>query len=262
MSILSSFRPLVIFACMAASTASCTTPEGADPSPDPGNGTGQAGYLIGKVSDPSGKPLSKATVYINNTVIKDRSAETSSAADGTYKIAMVAGLGQWIAKGFILKQYNGRVYKLLLDPSNDDSFSAEEKPVRNFQWKLQGHVPDLSLNQYYGGSAELYKDPNEIEIDDTENVEFTFTPEGALIDGSQGKTLKLRGGKAGTQNRNRLIDIPIGRYKITAVYLTTGKALKVKDAWNDDPYANSAIIDFHGTEESYRANEMGIAYRQ
>lgn len=259
MTILLNFRPLLLIACLAASTASCTTPDN-NPAPDPG--TGQAGYLIGKVTDPSGKQLSKATVYINNTVIKDRSAETSSSADGSYKIAMVAGLGQWVAKGYILKPYNGRVYKLLLDPENDESFTQEEKPVRNFQWKLQGHIPDLSLNQYYGGSAELYKDPNVEDMNDTENVEFTFIPDGILIDGSQGKTLKLRGGKAGTQNRNRLVDIPIGRYRVSAVYLPTGKALKVKDAWNDDPYASSAIIEFHGTEESYRANQMGIGFRE
>jgi hypothetical protein len=261
MSILLNLRPLLLISCLAASTASCTTPDN-NPSPYPGTGKGQAGYLIGKVTDPSGKPLSKATVYINNTVIKDRSAETSSSADGSYKIAMVAGLGQWVAKGYILKPYNGRVYKLLLDPENDESFTQEEKPVRNFQWKLQGHIPDLSLNQYYGGSAELYKDPNVEDMNDTENVEFTFIPDGALIDGSQGKTLKLRGGKAGTQNRNRLVDIPLGRYRVSAVYLPTGKALKVKDAWNDDPYTSSAIIEFHGTEESYRANQMGIGYRE
>lgn len=245
-----------------ASTIACTITAGNEPSPDPDTGKGQSGYLIGQVTDPSGKSLSKATIYIDNTVFKGRGAETTSAADGSYKIAMVAGLGQWVAKGYILKQYNGRVYKLLLDPENDDSFTQEEKPVRNFQWKLQGHVPDLSLNLYYGGSAELYKDPNEENMNDTENIEFTFQPEGVLIDGSQGKILKLRGGKAGTQNRNRLVDIPIGRYKVTAVYLPKGKALKVKDAWNDDAYASSAIIDFHGTEESYRANQMGIGFRQ
>ncbi|RFS17799.1 carboxypeptidase-like regulatory domain-containing protein [Emticicia sp. C21] len=261
MSILFNLRAFVASTCLIISTNSCTLSVG-QIEPDPDLGVEQSGYLIGKVTDPSGKPLSKATIYTNNTVIKDRGAETTSAGDGSYKIAMVAGLGQWIAKGYILKQYNGRVYKLLLDPENDDSFTQEEKPVRNFQWKLQGHVPDLSLNLYYGGSAELYKDPNVEDMNDTENVEFTFQPDGALIDGSQGKTLKLRGGKAGTQNRNRLVDIPIGRYKVSAVYLPTGKALKVKDAWNDDPYASSAIIEFHGTEESYRANQMGIGFRE
>lgn len=260
MSILFNFRS-VVFACLAISTSSCVQ-SGGKIAPNPDSGNGQSGYLIGKVTDPSGKPLSKATIYTDNTVFKGRGAETTSSADGSYKIAMVAGLGQWVAKGYILKQYNGRVYKLLLDPENDDSFTQEEKPVRNFQWKLQGHIPDLSLNLFYGGSAELYKDPNEENMNDTENVEFTFQPEGALIDGSTGKTLKLRGGKVGTQNRNRLVDIPIGRYKITAVYLPTGKALKVKDAWNDDAYASSAVIEFHGTEESYRANQMGIAYKQ
>ena len=252
-----------IAAATMAATSSCITKEAPNPSSDENKDTqGQSGYLTGKVLNPNGMPLSKATIYIENTVIKNRGAETTTSANGSYKIAMVAGLGQWVARGFILKEYNNRVYKILLDPENADSFTQEEKPVRNFRWKLQGRLPDLSLNLYYGGSAELLKDPNEEGLQDTENIEFTFQPDGPIIDGSQGKTLKLKGGVAGSNNRNRLNDIPIGRYKVSAVYLPTGKALKVKDAWADGNYQSTMIAEFYGTEASYRANQMGIAFAQ
>jgi hypothetical protein len=233
----------------------CNLPTDSEPRP---NETGKSGYLAGKVTDPQGKPLAKATIYTDNTVIKGRGAEVTTASDGTYQVQIPKDLGQWVSKGYILKQYNDRVYKMALDPENPDSFTAEEKPVRHFQWKLTGHIPDLSLDLYYGGTAELFRDPNEEGLQDSENIEFTFTPTGVLIDGSVGKTLKLQSVK---RDRNFLKDIPMGRYKISAVYKPTGEPLLVADAWGDDlTYQPTVTLDFWGTESHSRANRMGIAF--
>ncbi|KAA9356471.1 carboxypeptidase-like regulatory domain-containing protein [Larkinella humicola] len=229
--------------------------------PEPGSPSetgGKAGYVIGKVTDPQGKPLPRATVYIDNTVIKGRGAEVASNSDGTYQIQLMKDLGQWVTKGYILKQYNNRVYKLLLDPENPDSFSETEKPVRNFQWKLTGHIPDLSLDLYYGGTAELFRDPNVTDLPDTENIEFTFKPIGTLIDGSTGKTLKLRVAK---RTNDFLKDIPMGRYEVSAVYKPTGATLLVTDAWGDDLiYKPVVTLDFLGTDSATRSNTLGIGY--
>ncbi|TLV03727.1 carboxypeptidase-like regulatory domain-containing protein [Dyadobacter luticola] len=236
---------------------SCETKD--DMQPGGGDGAGKSGYLVGKVTDQNGQGVAGATIYTANTVFKDRGAEVTSSSNGAYKIAMVEGLGQWIAKAYTLAEYNGRVYKMPLHPENSDSFTAEEKPVRNFEWRIQGHMPDKGLNLYYGGSAELYRDLNS-NLYDSENVEFTFTPVGPLIDGSAGKTLKLSGGKSGSNNYNRIDDIPIGRYKVSAIYKPTGETLGVRDAWNDYDYYTTITVDFMGTENSYRANQMGIGF--
>ncbi|MGA0555421.1 carboxypeptidase-like regulatory domain-containing protein [Larkinella sp. VNQ87] len=249
---------LVGIAVLGLTTLAACKKESADPMPDPtAPVAGKAGFLIGKVTDPQGRPLPRATVYIDNTVLVGRGAEVTSGSDGSYKMALVAGAGQWVAKGFILKSYNDRVYKILLDPENPDSFSEDEKPVRNFQWKLTGHIPDLSLDLYYGGTAELLRDPNAEGLNDDENIEFTFKPVGPLIDGSAGKTLTL---KAKRRYDSFLRDIPIGRYEISAVYKPTGEKLLVADGWGDLEYKTSVVLDFLGTEASYRANSMGIGY--
>ncbi len=233
----------------------CDTQPGEEPTP---GRTGKSGYLIGKVTDPQGKPLARATIYTDNTVFKGRGAEVTTASDGTYQVQIPGNLGQWVSKGYMLKQYNDRVYKIALDPENPDSFTAEEKPVRNFQWKLTGHVPDLSLDLYYGGTAELFRDPNVEGLQDSENIEFTLIPVGVLIDGSTGKTLKLQSAK---RDRNFLKDIPMGRYQISAVYKPTGKQLLVADAWGDElNYQSSVTLDFVGTESYSRSNTMGIAF--
>ncbi|GAB3921033.1 carboxypeptidase regulatory-like domain-containing protein [Larkinella terrae] len=248
---------------LMGSLTSMTSCKSNSPGPDtenPGGPTaGKSGYLLGKVTDPQGNPLPRATVYTENDVFKGRGVEVSSGADGTYKIQLVKDLGQWNVRGYILKQYNGKVYKIQLDPENPDSFTEAEKPVRNFQWKLTGHIPDLSLDLYYGGTMEMFRDLNANELYDNENVEFTFKPEGKLIDGSTGKTLKIQAKK----RYNTIIkDIPIGRYTVTAIYKPTGEQLLVSDAWGDDfvNYKPSVTMDFLGTESAVRSNSMGIGF--
>ncbi len=253
---------LFLFLLGSLALPACTTTVVAPDSTDgPGNtpsANGKAGYLVGMVTDPQGKPLPRATVFTDNTVFKDRGAEVNTATDGTYQVQLVKDMGQWVAKGYILKAYNDRIYKINLHPENLDSFSDTEKPVRNFQWKLTGHVPDLSLDLYYGGMAELFRDPNVDDLGDNENIEFTLTPVGPLIDGSAGKVMTLRAKK---RYDSFIRDIPIGRYTVTAVHKPTGQKLRVGDAFADEiEYAPSVTLDFTGRESATRANTIGILF--
>ncbi|QDK78701.1 carboxypeptidase regulatory-like domain-containing protein [Spirosoma sp. KCTC 42546] len=226
---------------------------------DPGT-PGQAGYLVGKVIDPQGKPLPKATVFVDHTVLTGDGPEVKTAADGTYKVQMTDFAGEWIAKGYLLKQYNDRVYKINLDPEDDSPFTSNEKAVRNFQWKLTGHIPDLSLDLYYGGTMEMSRDLNADDLRDNENIEFTLTPVGPLIDGSTGKVLKVQAKK---RYNDAIKDVPMGRYKVTAVYKPTGEQLLVRNAWDFDSdivYQPSVTMDFLGTESAVRYNSMCVGY--
>ncbi|GGM84034.1 hypothetical protein GCM10010967_14810 [Dyadobacter beijingensis] len=53
---------------------------------------------------------------------------------------------------------------------------------------------------------------------------------------------------------------PIGRYRVAATYKPTGDRLRVGDAWDGDDYDDSVTMEFKGTEASYRANQMGLAF--
>jgi hypothetical protein len=256
---LRSLTTAVLFLTGSLLTLTACDKKPVDPSnPDAGSGPGKDGYLTGKVIDPQGKPLSRATIFVDHTVLTGDGPEVKTAADGTYKVQLVQFAGEWIAKGFILKQYNDRIYKINLDPENDAPFTSDEKPVRNFQWKLTGHIPDLSLDLYYGGTMEMSRDLNANELRDNENIEFTLTPVGPLIDGSTGNVLKL---KAKKRYDTFLKDIPMGRYKVTAVYKPTGEQLLVCNAWDGEyDYQSSVTMDFLGTESAVRSNSMGVSY--
>lgn len=260
MNILQSVRTLVQATLLIAtlSSLSACTKQKVDPT-NPGLGNeGTAGYLVGKATDPQGNPLPRATVFVDHTVFSGDGPEVKTGSDGSYKVQLTDIAGEWIAKSYLLKQYNNRVYQLWLDPENPEPFTANEKPVRNFQWKLTGHMPDLSLDLYYGGTVEMFRDLNADDLWDNQNIEFTLTPVGPLIDGSTGKVLKLQAKK---QYNDSIKDVPMGRYKITAVYKPTGEVLRVCDAWDGNfDFQPSVTLDFVGTESATRANQMGIAF--
>ncbi|GAB3893873.1 hypothetical protein GCM10028803_08480 [Larkinella knui] len=222
--------------------------------PDPAKPT--AGYLSGRVTDAQGKPLPGATIFADNTMFYNDNILATSDANGNYR--MQTPNGSWQASAQIRRTYNGKSYKLDLEPDNIDAFSGNDGAVRNFQWKLSGEKPD-NPGAFYGGSVDV---TNEIGKGpyDAENIAFTFTPVGPLIDGSTGKPVVYQY----DTDYNRIPDVPIGRYKITAVYKPTGAKLQVRNRVDGTYTADgSATMDFYGEIPHWSCNNcMFIEYRE
>ncbi|ETZ22177.1 hypothetical protein N824_24945 [Pedobacter sp. V48] len=66
---------------------------------------------------------------------------------------------------------------------------------------------------------------------------------------SAGTTLKLHTRLPNTASYGKLLDIPIGRYTLTAVYFKTGKPqpLRLKKTFGSGRYQSSITIDFPET---------------
>lgn len=188
----------------------------------------QKGFVVGKIVDSQGKPISGAKIYLDNTVFYNSFIDGSTGDDGTYKIKVQQGV--WKAYASFKKEYNGKTYSLQLYPDKVDSFT-DEGAVRNFTWKLEGTHPSGD-DYYYGGLITVYTDYYFYE--DFEDIELTFTPKGPMIDGSTGKTLTIKYGGHYWNDWAYIKDIPIGRYMITAK-LKNNKPLKImnKDVKND-----------------------------
>src|SRR5690606_33968835 len=133
------------------------------------------------------------------------------------------------AHAWLNKDYNGKTYKLYLHPDQTSGFT-DEGSVVNFTWKIKGKKSQPLVN-YYGGIILIDKIPGST-LYDSENIEFTLVPQGTLIDGSQGETIKIRHGQPGADEYGRLVDIPIGRYKISAVHLPENKPLKLRNQYD------------------------------
>ena len=209
------------------------------PGNDPASGNGQK-YVQGKVTDAKGMPIAEARIIIDNTVFYNSGLTGTTDATGNYKIAIEQG--SWRVYAEIDRVYHGKVFKKLsMHPDRENAFAGTEGATVNFQWKLQGEKP-APLVGHYGGTIYLYPD-SESDLRDSENIEFTFTPQGNLIDGSPGKVIVRKGGQPQTNSYSQVQDIPIGIYKVSAKHLPSGKTLQLRRPYEGD-YATQIMVEF------------------
>ena len=183
--------------------------------------SGGKGYVTGTVTDTQGKPIAGAEVVIDNTMIYNSNLLTNSDAAGKYKVKL-NGAFTWLASATFRKNYNGRNYKFHLQPDNTDGFTSDGA-VRNFTWKLTGQRPESS-SSFYGSWIQLQSAIGSDIL--AEDVDFILTPDGPLVDGSTGQAITKRGGAPQTYSYFKLMDIPLGRYKVKARHQGTYLTLK------------------------------------
>jgi hypothetical protein len=190
--------------------------------PDASGGSNEKGYVTGIVKDTKGAPIKGAEIVIDNTMIYNSNLITNSGENGAYKVKL-SGAFTWRAYATMQKTYNGKTYSFDLHPEVDEAFTSDGG-VRNFSWKLRGQKPHNSAG-FYGCMIQLDNAfGSTIMADD---VNFTLTPDGPLVDGSAGQTLTLTGGAPQSPGYFKLLDIPLGRYKIKASY--NGQNLHLKN---------------------------------
>jgi hypothetical protein len=231
-----------------------------DDGPNEGTPGNDSGYVYGKVTDMEGNPLSGVTIYIDNSIFYNSGITATTKADGTYKVNTPQGA--WKAYAELSTVFNGTTYHIDLHPTKPEGFPGTEINERNFIWRTVGENP-LNPGTYYGGLVKIFKDPNS-DIYDYQNIEFTFTPVGDLIDGSSGSVVIRTCGAPGTDFYQLIHNVPIGRYRITAKYLTTGETLKLRDDYfTNDPYEPEIVMDFFGASSGANCeNCMYIAFSE
>ncbi|MDF2193279.1 Ig-like domain-containing protein [Paraflavitalea sp. CAU 1676] len=219
--------------------------EGADP---------EKGYATGHVVDTNGKPLANVEILLDNTLIFNSYISGKTNANGDFKVKLTTG--SWMPYATLEKEYNGKTYEVRLHPDNNSGFSIDGG-VCNFTWKLTG-ARKSPMTGTYGGNIILTRGIGS-DLYDSENIEYTFTPVGTLIDGSTGQVLKLHE----VANTSYLRDIPIGRYTVTAVYKlgAVTKSVLLRNRYANGQFASSIQMDFE--PESPDGNNMAaIDYKE
>lgn len=243
---------LIILACQIL-FSSCTIFD-----EEPASTTSKKGHLVGKVLDDQDKPLQGVQVVADNNWLYNSNLVSITNADGTYSIKLPAAASTYTASAEIKTNYNGIAYKFRLRPEEVGGFT-QEGAVRNFRWVLSGEYPD-EPGLYYGGTITLDKVIGS-SLFDVENIEFTLTPVSNLVDGSVGKILTRRCGPPSSDTFGQLVDIPIGRYKITAVHKPTGNRVLVRNKNGAFSADGSVTLDFYGEKSPwFCSNCMVIEY--
>lgn len=200
----------------------------------------EPGYVTGRVVDTRGQPVAGAKILLDNPVFYASYINGSTRDDGRYRIRVQPGA--WRAQASLERDYHGRTYTLELHGEDTDSFD-EEGAVRDFAWKLEGRTP-RSRYGYYGGFIQL---SSAIGFHDAfEDIELLLVPDGPLIDGSAGSTLRLRLGDHYWVDRFQVEDIPIGRYTVSATLSGNGRQrpLRIQDWHTQGDFVPRLQLDF------------------
>lgn len=190
--------------------------------------TEERGYVTGLVKDAAGKPLRSTKIIVDHSIFYNSNISTFSDANGKYRLKVPTG--SWFAFAQHQVNYHGKFYTLYLHPENPEGF-GEEGGVRNFEWRMTGQRPE-PLGGEYGGTVTLDNFPG-VYIDE-KRIEFTFVPDGPLMDKSVGQTLKLNG--------ENLKDVPLGRYQVSATY--EGRPVKLRNWNSDEEFQTNFRLDF------------------
>jgi hypothetical protein len=197
-------------------------------------------YVVkGRVVDSQGRPLENVQIVVDNTVYYNSAITSSTDTNGEYFVRLEDG--SWRVYAEMEHEYNGRTYEIDLMADTFNSFAGMDGAVRNFTWQLHGEKPE-PLAGFFGGDIYIYNDPM-TEFYDTENVEFTLTPVGQLIDGSNGETIITKHGAPRTDYYSRIVDVPLGRYEISGRYLPTGEQVLIRIN-GEGEYGTSLTVDF------------------
>ncbi|GGO38728.1 carboxypeptidase regulatory-like domain-containing protein [Deinococcus humi] len=206
-----------------------------DPGPiDPSKPTPYT--MKGVVKNAQGQPLAGVEVWADNTLYYDMNVLGTTDSQGRYSIALPRDqLGTWRAGGRFQRSYHGETYELSLEV-DEAAFATDAGAIRNFTLKTSGDRPD---GHYYGGTVWVYGNYSNGDFKNR-YVELTLTPDGPLLDGSAGETLKR------FVDGNTVADVPIGRYTVTARYLPEGgtpqNMLVMRQ--DEDTFASSTTLMF------------------
>src|SRR5262245_24545369 len=83
------------------------------------------GYVSGKVTNSQGQPMAGVQVYISSDVWFNSGSQSTSDANGNYKIKIPA-INSLRAYARTLVTYNNRQYLVNLTPDHPQSFTSED----------------------------------------------------------------------------------------------------------------------------------------
>ncbi|GAB3523617.1 hypothetical protein [Emticicia fontis] len=218
------------FAC--ADKCKCT-----EPTPEESNsGKIEKGVVKGRVTDVNKKPIANAKIVANSLDYQDaRIGYTDANGNYTIKLPTGIGSGSFYVRGSVKIKYNGQNYDLALFTENDGQFSPYDGAIKNLTLKLTGkRTGNFGDDGFYGGTIEILHDFDNLEVG---NIELTLVPDGPLVDGSTGQTVVRRV----AANDYHIYDVAVGKYKITAKDISTGKKLKVKVRYEEKDYSDSTV---------------------
>lgn len=209
--------------------------------------------VTGTAVDTQGRPIAGARVWVL-PALTTGVAEVRTNADGRYVAEGLIDV-PYRARAWAYVEYGGRQICMRLgmdSPADYDTFVPTAGAVRNFRMQLTGPIEDLrDLNEHFGGMIRVMSS----RAFEGNQLEFTFTPSGSLIDGSRIEPF-IR-----TLDPSRDSDIkgiPVGPYRLSAAVVSPTGARRPLPLALDSFGEPSPSIDVDWTGDGSCSNSSGF----
>jgi len=221
-------------------------------------------YVVkGIVVNPQGQPIKGALITIDNQLLYNSNSQAVTDAQGRYRIELSTLAATYMAYAEYSTVYGGVEHSIDLLPDNDNPFAGSEGAVRNFTVKL-----DSSTGT--GGSGEVLfymmdlihpLDPV-LEPPNRDDVTLTLEPVGAMLDGTVGGD-KIVSKGSNSNNGYGVHNVPIGKYKVSAVYAPPGAEpqqmlIRVLSRGQDNAFAESVVAEFGSITSKIHRMELEL----
>lgn len=191
-------------------------------------------HMTGVVTNSLGVPLAGVRVGADNTVVSGSEVWTVTDAKGRYDLDLskMPILNAWTAVAHLDVKSGGVVRTLTPEVDDAAPFLGKTGAVRNFTLRIVGKSPG---GGYYGALFYAnFGSSSAGDMPDFDDVEYTLTPAGPLVDGTNGNPVTLRWAQLP-------FEVPQGRYVVTARSRSDAGRLWLKAPGGT--YGPSATVD-------------------
>lgn len=230
-----------------------------------GNADQAEPYIVkGRVFDSEGAPIKGALITIDNQLLYNSNTQAKTDANGQYRIQLTKLAATYMAYAEFSTVYNGVKHSMDLIPDDDSPFAGNEGAVRNFTIKI-----DSSIGT--GGSGEvlfymmdlIHPLDTSLEPPNRDDVILTLEPVETMLSGTLGGGKKIVSKGSPSNNGYGVHNVPIGRYKVSAVYAPAGAEpqqmlIRVVNPVQENAFTESVVAEFKSVTEKIHDMELEL----
>lgn len=211
--------------------------------------------VTGTAVDTQGRPIAGARVWILPALTTGVS-EVRTNAEGRYVAEGLIDV-PYRARAWAYVEYGGRQICMRLgmeSPVDYDTFVPTGGVVKNFRMQLSGPIEDLrDLNEHFGGMIRVMYS----RAFDGNQLEFSFTPLGPLVDGSRGEPFVRT---LDPERDSDIHGIPVGPYRVSATVVAPNGARRALPLALDGWETPQASVDIDWTGDGSCSNTSGFEW--
>lgn len=231
--------------------------------PQGGNADLVESYVVkGRVVNPQGAPIEGALITIDNQLLYNSNLQVKTDANGRYRIELPKIAATFMAYAEYSTVYDGVNHSMDLMPDNDSPFAGNEGAIRNFTVKLDSSTGTGGSGEVLFYMMDLIHPLDPIaEPPNRDDVTLTLEPVGTMLDGTSGSKIVSKG--SNSNNGYGVHNVPIGKYKVSAVYAPPGEEpqqmlIRVVSRGRDNPFEKSVVAEFNRVTDKIHNMELEL----